>query len=68
MKKRIASLLLALLMAFTLLPVQALAEEIDAADPPRGGAGGDAGGGRIPRCGRDPAADSGDRLRRGLYR
>ena len=34
MKKRIASLLLALLMAFTLLPVQALAEEIDAAESP----------------------------------
>ena len=33
MKKRIASLLLALLMALTLLPVQALAEEIDAAEP-----------------------------------
>lgn len=34
MKKRIASLLLTLLMVFTLLPVQALAEEIDAAEPP----------------------------------
>lgn len=33
MKKRIASLLMAMLMVFTLLPVQALAEELDAAEP-----------------------------------
>ena len=33
MKKRVTSLFLALLMAFTLLPVQALAEELDAAEP-----------------------------------
>ena len=33
MRKKITSLLLALLMAFTLLPVQALAEELDAAEP-----------------------------------
>ena len=62
MKKRIASLLLALLMAFTLLPVQALAEEIDAADPPAEERE------ETLTAEESPAADSGDRLRRGLYR